>query len=881
MNIERLVNRLVGRIRNLLENPDNSGLRERFDSFYAELRSSISGAITWSDAIDMMAQHILIRPIFEEISANYSFVSSNPIAIAFSNLQYDFAGFSLEEEMSDLADFHESIRMRTSGINNTEDRSLLLLEFADRLGIIPTPVEVVDFILRSTDEILRDEFGRTISDEGVHVLDPFARTGTFLARLIQSERIRSGDLERKYRQELHTNETSLLAYYIAALNIEGIFHRRRGEFGGYEPFNGIVLTDTFNLNRAEEATLFPREWLLDNNERAEKQQQLPIQVIVGNPPWSARLRSATDNNPNVDYSGLERRIRETYAEYSRGMLLRALYDPYKMAIRWATDRIGEQGVIAFVTNGSWIHSNVDSGVRACLVEEFSSIYILNLRGNARAFGERRRTEGENIFGSNLRAPVAITILIKNPNTIHDGCKIHYRDIGDYLTREQRLAILRETESINGFNDWRIITPDRYYDWIQQRSEVFAQFYPLGSQEARIGRADDAIFTLYSPGQVTGRDAYIYNFSRDACAENARQMTEDYLTVLSEMEANPEFTEEVQARRQTPNLRWDQTLENNLRRGRTTEFDGRYIRKAAYRPFVKTNCYADPIFIGRSFQMNRIFPNDFSENRLICVPGIRNRTPFSVLMTGAIPDTHFITTCRCFPRYQYLPPVDPSRTTSEFQDFDEPSERIDNISDTALCAFREHYRDETISKDDIFNYIYGVLHASNYREQFAYDLSRELPHIPFAPDFLAFAEAGLRLADLHLNYEVCEQYPYLRVEPLTNDLFWGERPEHFRLGRRSMRFANREERTTLIINEHVRLSGIPAEAHQYVVNGRTPLEWFINQYKIRQDRASSIINDPNGWFENPRDLITAIERIVYVSVESTEIIEALPSEFWSE
>ena len=879
MNIEQLVNRLVGRIKNILENPENAELRERFDSFHTELGSSINGAISQRDVLDMMAQHILIRPVFEGISANYSFVSSNPIAIAFSNLQYDFAAFGLEEEIQDLADFHESIRMRTSGINNTEDRRRILLEFASQLGIIDTPVEIVDFILRSTNEILRDEFGRTISDEGVHVLDPFTGIGTFLVHLLQSGLIRHTDLERKYYEELHANEISLLAYYIAALNIEEIFHGQRSEHGIHEPFTGIVLTDTFNLNTG--SPLSSSRWVSDNNERIENQQNLPIQVIVGNPPWSARQRSAIDDTPNVNYPKLERRIRETYAESSRGMLLRGLYDPYKMAIRWATDRIEEQGVIAFVTNGSWIDSNVDSGVRACLAEEFSSIYVLNFRGNARIMGEQRRAEGGNVFGSSLRAPVAITILVKNPNAAHVGCSIQYRDIGGYLTREQRLAILREAGSINGFSIWRVITPDRYYDWIQQRSEAFAQFYPLGTREARMGRADDAIFMLYSPGQATGRDAYIYNFSRDACAENARRMVLDYLAAIYELGRNLEVTVDEVAQRHSQHIRYDDTLMNNLRRMRPARFNEDYIREVAYRPFVKINCYADPIFIQKSFRMNRIFPHKTSENRVICVSGPGSRKPFSVLMTDTTPDIHFNDVCRCFPRYQYLPPADPSKTMREFQDFDESSERIDNISDTALRAFREHYRDETISKDDIFSYIYGVLHASNYRERFAYDLSRELPRIPFAPDFIAFAEAGQILADLHLNYEVCERYPHLRLEPFNDSLFWEERPEHFRLGRRSMRFADREERTTLIINEHVRLSGIPAEAHQYVVNGRTPLEWFINCYRVRQDRSNGIINDPNGWFARPRNLITAIERIVHVSVESTRIIERLPSEVVSE
>ena len=276
-------------------------------------------------------------------------------------------------------------------------------------------------------------------------------------------------------------------------------------------------------------------------------------------------------------------------------------------------------------------------------------------------------------------------------------------------------------------------------------------------------------------------------------------------------------------------------------------------------------------------MDKIFPDSSSENRAICFPGKGGKSLFSTLIINTMTDLNFCEAgARCFPRWQYPRSADTSNTTDTFQGFDAPPERIDNISDTALNAFRNHYRDDTITKDDIFDYIYGILHAPSYRDQFANDLSKMIPRIPFAPNFRAFAEAGQLLADLHLNYDTCEQYPHLKVEPISPSLLWEEKPEHFRLGTRAMRFADKETKTTLTINEHVCLSGIPEEAHRYVVNGRTPLEWFIDRYKIKKDTASGIINDPNGWFENPRDLITAIERIVYVSVESTKIIESLPS-----
>ena len=875
--------RVVGRIESLLDTPENDALREWFDAFHTELKSAINASITRSNAIDMMAQHILTHPVFEALFESYDFSAGNPVAIALDSLRNDFGEFGLEDETRDLEGFYESVRMRARGIDNTEGRQRVLLELyekffatalkkdAERLGIVYTPVEVVDFILHSADAVLRAEFGRSLSDEGVHILDPFTGAGIFLARLLQSELIQASDLERKYREELHANEIVLLAYYIAAVNIEEAFRGRRGEDIGYEPFNGIVLTDTFNLNKAEAPTLFPKEWLPENNARAERQQQFPIQVIIGNPPWSMGQRSAADNNPNVKYLELEERIKETYAKYSIGNNKNSLYDTYKMAIRWASDRIQEKGIVAFVTNGSWIDGNVDSGVRARLVEEFSSIHVLNLRGNARTSGEQRRAEGGNVFGSGSRAPVAVTILVKNSDATHEGCKIQYRDIGDYLTREEKLERLCEKKSISGFNDWETITPNTYYDWIEQRSEAFAEFYPLGTKEAKSGKADDAIFGLYSRGYGTGRDAYIYNFSHDSCAENAKRMTQDYLAAIAELDGNPELTVDEVTLMHSSHVKWGGDLKKKLERKKIAEFNENYIRRVMYRPFIAINCYADYNFAQEN--MGQIFLDISNENRVICVPGVGSKKAFSALMTDTMPDLGFNNACQCFPRYQYLKPADTPDVAETFQGISEAPERIDNISDTALHAFRKHYGDDTITKDAIFDYVYGVLHAPSYREAFANDLSKMIPRIPFAADFHAFAEAGKSLAALHLNYETCEQYPLELVNVHDGEL----QPHHFRLGKRAMRFTDKETKTTLIINEHVRLSNIPEAAHQYVVNGRTPLEWFIDRYKITQDKESGIVNDPNGWFADPRDLVAAIQRIVHVSVESTQVIESLPTQ----
>ena len=889
-DVADIFERLVIRIKTLLDNPENAALSERFESFHEELKKTINTSVTRGNAIDMMAQHILTSPVFDALFEDYDFSSGNPVAIALDNLQKDFAEFGLENETRDLRGFYDSVRSRASGVKSSEGRQKVLSDLyeqffkkalkkeAERLGIAYTPIPLVDFVLHSVNDVLQEEFGKTISDEGVHVLDPFTGTGTFIVQLLQSGLIQPEDLERKYREELHANEILLLAYYIATVNIEEAFRGQRGEDKGYEPFEGIVLTDTFNLNKSENPTLFPKERMIENNERAEHQQKLPIQVIVGNPPWSAWQKSATDDNANVEYPELEGRIKETYASRVDTKLKNSLYDTYKMAIRWATDRLQEQkhGIVAFVTPASWIDGNVDAGIRACLPEEFSSIYVLNLLGNARIYGEQGKYQGEGVFGSATQSPVAITLLTKIQDQYPNASCIHYREIGDHLKREEKLKILSETGSVKGFSDWQTIIPNQHHDWIGHRSEEFAEFYPIGSAETRTQTTNRTIFYLYSNGYKTGRDAYIYNFSRDTCAENAQLMTQDYIAAVAEIERNSELTLDEVANRYASNIKWDGDLKKKLKQKKEVEFKDSYIRKASYRPFVATNCYADYIFAQRKGKIDEIFPDSECKNRVICLPNKGSKTPFSVLMTNTMPDMHFIEAAQCFPRWRYpkLPNSQQITTENELKP-------IDNISNTALGDFSYHYSDNTITKNDIFNYVYGILHAPSYKEQFTNDLSKMLPHIPYAPDFRAFAEAGKALADLHLNYETCEQYPNLKVEPRVQNLFWEEKPEHFLLDKRGMYFKDKNTKDTLIINKHVQVSGIPAEANGYVVNGRTPLEWFMNRYKITPpEKNNGILNDANGWFENPRDLITAIERIVYVSVESTKIIESLPSEVTS-
>ncbi len=879
-DVADVFSRLVGRIEKLLAERRNQDLREWFDDCLSDLKASINESLKRADAVAMMAQHILTRPVFSALFEHYDFAARNPVAKALDALREDFGEFGLENEVRDLEPFYESIRRRARKLDNPEARQRVLMELyekffatarkkdAERLGIVYTPVEVVDFILHSADHILRQEFGKGLASKDVHILDPFAGTGIFLVRLLQSESlIKKQAIKRKFSPpELWANELVLLAYYIAAINIEEAYHGRLGPNSGYAPFKGIVLTDTFNLHT--DRTAFPKEWMPANSKRAERQQKHGIKVIVGNPPWSRGQKSVADENPNAAYPDLESRIKQTYARRSNATLKNSLYDTYKMAIRWASDRIRDHGVIAFVTNGSWIDGHVDSGLRACLVEEFNSIYVLNLRGNANTSGVRRKAEGDNVFGQGSKTSVAILLFVRNPNAEHAGCQIHYRDIGDHLSREQKLEWLREAASIAGIADWRTIRPNAHHDWIGQRSEEYQRLYPLGSKASQAGRDGDAAFRIFSNGWKTGRDAYLYNFSSAALATKARQSVREFERARREVRDSAAERDtavvDAAARNHSTHTHWDGKLKQSLRRQVRASFSTDHVRTVQYRPFVKQHCYADPLFVQRPASMSDIFPPG-RENRAICATGVGSTKPFSALIVDSMPDLHLIAFGQCFPRYRYRAN---SKTQADLLGAANALDRVDNITDATLKTFRVHYRDPKISRNAIFDYIYGVLHAPDFRERFANDLAKELPRIPFADDFHAFRDAGKALAHLHLGYETCRKHP-LEVTSQGQDS-----ASRYRLGTRKMRYKD-DAKSILAINDVTELRDIPPEAHRYEVNGRTPLDWLIDRYHIVQDRQSSIVNDPNAWFDKPHDLLATIQRVVHVSVETVRIVEGLP------
>lgn len=872
-NVSDIATRQQTRIANLVLG-SGADLHAEFTEFVGGLQDNLNPSITENDAIEMLSQHLITQPVFNALFDGYSFSQHNPVAQVMQRMVDALEGSRLETETDDLEPFYASVRRSVSGITDAAGKQTTIKRLyekffsgafrntSDRLGIVYTPNEVVDFILRSADDVLQKEFGASISDEGVHILDPFTGTGTFIVRLLQSDLIRPDDLQRKFRSELHANELVLLAYYVAAVNIEETYH---GLIGGadYEPFPGIILTDTFQSSEDDDR-YDDRGIFGDNNERVKAQNALDIRVIVGNPPYSAGQTSADDDNENLKYPFLDARITETYAARSEASLKNKLYDSYVRAFRWASDRIKDRGVVAFVSNGGFVESNSFEGVRLSLAAEFSSLYIFNLRGNQRTAGERSRREGGKIFGEGSRATVAISILVKNPDQAQRG-QIFYHDIGDFLSREQKLTLINDFGSIQEM-EWDPITPNAKGDWLAQRNEEYMDFIPLGDR-ATVGTR---FFDRYSLGAVTSRDAWLYNSSRQALTDSVTK-TIDFFNEQSRTTNGGSWSDKPEM--DPARISWSAGLIARAKRGDTSVFDDNNIVEAIYRPFQKQYLYADPAFIERPGPLSRLYPFKDATNVGIYVVGMGSAVPFSAIAINAVPDLHVTgagSGGQVFARFTY----EPRTAEGELDIFGEdvPFRRIDNITDEILAMYRSYYG-EQVTKDEIFDFVYGLLHSPDYRADFASDLTKMIPRLPMlkaVSDFQLFADAGHKLMALHLDYESVEPYP-LDVDMAAGASLLVER----------MRFAGKAgawDKSTVRYNDQITIRGIPPETEDYKVGSRSALEWILERYRLRVDPDSGITNDPNAWGierGNPEYILNLVRRIVTVSVESVTLINGLP------
>ncbi|MEU0896994.1 DEAD/DEAH box helicase [Streptomyces massasporeus] len=887
-DIAQIADRHVTRIKAALAIPEKQAA---FQEFVGELRATINPGVTDPDAIDMLAQHIVTKPVFDALFKDYGFAEHNPVSKAMQRMLDILDDQGLDAETKTLEGFYHSVKVRAEGIDNHEGRQRVIVELydkffktalpktADALGIVYTPIEVVDFIIRATEQALTKHLGRSLSDEGVQIIDPFVGTGTFPVRLLQSGLIKPEDLLRKYASELHANEIVLLAYYIAAVNIEAAFHDLAG--GEYQPFEGIVLTDTFQLAEGT-AKLDGMDVLEGNSERAKKQQKQDITVVVGNPPYSVGQDSQNDGNQNVKYEVLDERIKHTYAALSTATNKNSLYDSYVRAIRWASDRIKDEGIVAYVSNGGYIDGNTADGLRKSLVNEFDAIYCYNLRGNQRTAGELSRREGGKIFASGSRNTVAILILVKGSKGTHSiaDCALYYRDIGDYLSREDKLRLVG-SQSLATM-EWEQLAPNVDGDWINQRDERFATFQPLGDKSRKTGFAP--IFETHSAGLQTNRDAWVYNYSVDRLRENAESMIEFYNSQVEEFDRYCSEHRVAQPRDHVDGfidlnpkkISWSRSLKGYLAKKEKVSFDAARVTRSSYRPFMKEAVYFDRHLNHERSQIPRIFPTRDHENFGFYVTGMGSDKPFSVHAVDHIPDLAYwgSSNGQFFSRYTY-------RELSTGDDLfaaageDGGYERVDNITDAALRDYQETYEDPEITKDDVFFYCYGLLHSLDYRTTFSADLKKFLPRIPKARSFRDFAEAGHKLADLHINYEQAEPYGGI-VEKVTGDASGTAPSELYRVAKMKIPKAKgQQDRSTIVYNHRVTLTNIPEEAYRYQLGARSAIEWIIDRYQVKADKASEITNDPNDWSEDPRYIIDLLKRIVTVSLETMKIVDGLP------
>jgi predicted helicase len=897
-DIAKIARTHIDRITALLEDPKNRKERKAFESFARELRDDLNDSITDADIVEMLAQHLITKPVFDALFEHYSFASHNPMSLAMQGVLDVLQDQHLEKESDTLKAFYDSVKMRAEGIDNAVGKQKIVVELydkffgnafprmTDRLGIVYTPVEVVDFIIRSVAHILQSEFGETLGSPGVHIIDPFTGTGTFITRLLQSGLIKPEELLRKYRSEIHANEIVLLAYYIAAINIEAVFHGIVG--GEYKPFEGICLTDTFQMYERDDLL---SALMVDNSKRRKRQKKLDIRVIVANPPYSIGQESQNDNNQNVRYPHLDERIAETYAARSEAALSKGLYDSYVRAIRWASDRIGNTGVIGFVTNANFLEAGTTDGLRKCLAEEFSSIYVFHLRGNQRTAGELSRKEGGKIFGGGSRAPIAISILVKNPAATRHG-QIFFHDIGDYLSREAKLERISAFGSIAGIaatNAWQPITPDAHGDWLKQRDDSFGRFIAIGSKTGD----EPALFDTFSLGVVTNRDAWCYNFSRHGLAENMTQMIEFFNSESRRFaKAHKGATKQEKdaaldgfIKTDTTRISWTRGLKQQLVKGKTYEFDPTCIVKSTYRPFLTQWLYFHRDLNEMVLQMPKFFPDARSPNVVIGVSASESRSQWSVFISNKIAALHAtdMVGSQYFPLYIYEKPEEETDEDGSQRGLGFGSEgaatRRDGITDEGLRRFRVAYTGEKVSKEDIFYYVYGLLHSPEYRERYADNLGKELPRIPCVPgavNFWAFSRAGRALAEQHLNFETAPIYPATidgGGKPLKGADYRVERMRFGKIGKD-------KDRTTVLYNERITIKGVPLAAYDYVVNGKPAIEWVMERVAVSTHDASGIVNDPNAYatetMKNPRYPLELLLRVVTVSVETMKIVGALPA-----
>lgn len=909
-DVAQIAERHIAQIKKLIAVGDSQA-QKAFDTYLKGLRKNINPSVTSDDAVEMLAQHFITQPVFEALFEGYSFVQNNAVSKSMQGMVQILNEQAPKEDNEKLDRFYESVRERAKDIDNAEAKQKVIVELYDKffktafpktvekLGIVYTPVKVVDFIINSVEDVMQQEFGRSLSDENVHILDPFTGTGTFIVRLLQSEIIKPVDMARKYKNELHACEIVLLAYYIASINIENAYHdflteqiRKKNQSEkkeiysyeiqnaaesepvyeaavAYKPFEGICLTDTFQMGEDNNELL--EEVFPQNSMRVNKLKKTPITVIIGNPPYSVGQNSANDNAQNEHYEILENQIAKTYAKETSSSLSKSLYDSYIKAFRWSTDRIGENnGIIGFVSNAGWLDGNAMDGMRKCFEREFSNIYIFSLRGNCRTSGELRRKEGGNVFGLGSRTPIAVTILVKRKG-FKGKAKIMYKAVDDYLTRDDKLKLCTEYHSVLDRKFKAIpLSPDENGGWIRKKNNKFGEFIPLNPAK-KFNTSSQSFFSTIAIGSASNRDSWVYNFSFEKEGKAIELLVDTYNNDVAKLSQNTSSTDKVESllNNDPTKISWTRGLRNKCAKGLIIDVDKERIIDGIYRPFQKQNLYYDNNLIESPGVWKQIQPS--KENPVICVSGIGSNKPFSVLIADVIPCLDYIEKSQCFPLYWYKEiKLDQHDLFSG-----EKSEYIrhDGITDFILNQAQQKYGSR-VTKEDIFYYVYGILHSKSYVEKFADDLKMQLPRLPLVSEpqkFWDFSKAGRALAELHLNYENIPVYPDVVVE--------GDRGDYTVT---KMRYPKKGEIDTIIYNDDITIKNIPAKAYEYVINGKNAIAWIMERYQDKTDKDSQIRNNPNDWgieHGKPRYILDLLLSVINVSCQTVDIVNSLPEVDW--
>ncbi len=841
------------------ERQHTPAFREAFAHFHQQCRDAINPNLAEAEVERMLAQHLMTERIFRTVFDNLDFTHRNIIAREIENVIRVLTQHALNRNQffRELQPFYEAIEKTASTLTDFSQKQDFLntlyqrffqdfsVKDADRHGVVYTPQPIVDFMVNSVQHILKTHFGKSLADTGVHIIDPFVGTGNFIVRLMQD--IPGIALDKKYKGELHCNEVMLLPYYIASMNIEHAYYEKMGR---YEPFKHICFVDTFDtfgLMDAPNQTGNFAFLTAENTLRVEEQKDTPMFVVIGNPPYNARQANENDNNQNRPHEAVDNRVRDTYVAASHAQTRNKVYDPYVKSLRWASDKIGPEGIIALITNNSFIDARQFDGLRQCLVEEFDTLYLLNLGGNIR----KGQPGDSNVFG--IQVGVSINFLVKTKK--HTGAsQILYNEETAEVPKERTFQFLADCAHVGNVT-WRKIQPNARQMWLTEGlRDDFETFLPMGTKAAKAakGAAEGTIFKTYSLGVSTNRDAWAYDFSPEKLTENMTRMIEFYNAETSRWERRTDRQISIndfvsQERRK---IKWTARLKAAVEKGTQVEFSPEKIRLSLYRPFTKSHLYFDRLMNQRVHVFPSIFPTPEAEqeNRVLCVKAPGSHHPFHVLMTDVIPDLHFTGDSQCFPFYTYD---------------EDGSNRRENITDWALSHFRAHYADDTITKWDIFHYNYALLHHPEYRETYQGNLKHDLPHIPFAPEFWRFVEIGRALADLHVNYETLDVLPNLIETPPLN---W-----------RVEKMALSKDKTSLRYNESLTVTDIPAEVFDYRLGTRSALEWVLDRYRVKPDpNGSGIVADPNGV--DAQYIVRLVGQVMHVSVETVRLVGALPPLF---